>query len=264
MKKEIFYFSGTGNSLAIAKQLGTLLHNASIIPIASLMKKKRIHTDAEMIGIVFPVLFLDIPRIVKIFLQKLTMPDNPYVFAIANGNGLVGKALLTIDIILIKKGCKLNFGYFIDMPGNCIIWYDFTQKVQEQQKRLYKSKIIIKHIAVSIHREIYTPYPVSNLSRFSYFKSSYEKFSMLYLLKNHIFYTTRSCNGCGNCVKVCPVVNIFLKKGKVYWHNKCEFCLACLHWCPNRAIQSIGTQNRKRYHNLEITYKEICNQLGLK
>lgn len=54
MNIEIYYFSGTGNSLAVARDLAAKL-NARLIPITTVMDRESIETDAERIGIVFPL-----------------------------------------------------------------------------------------------------------------------------------------------------------------------------------------------------------------
>lgn len=54
MKTEIYYFTGTGNSLVVARDLTKEL-NGELIAIPSVMSKETINIDAEVIGIVFPV-----------------------------------------------------------------------------------------------------------------------------------------------------------------------------------------------------------------
>jgi len=49
---EIFYFSGTGNSLRIAERIAKN-QGGRTIPIASLEEKNIIHTQSDIIGIVF-------------------------------------------------------------------------------------------------------------------------------------------------------------------------------------------------------------------
>lgn len=52
MKTEIFYFSGTGNSLWTAKAIARKTEGV-LLPIASFLNQKTVSTDADMIGIVF-------------------------------------------------------------------------------------------------------------------------------------------------------------------------------------------------------------------
>ncbi|MDD3656088.1 MAG: hypothetical protein PHI72_04895 [Atribacterota bacterium] len=51
MKTEIYYFSGTGNSLYMARELQKKIPNSSLIPIIRLLPTKAIiKTNAEAIG----------------------------------------------------------------------------------------------------------------------------------------------------------------------------------------------------------------------
>lgn len=81
-KIEVYYFTGTGNSLATAKHLSEKL-NAKLTPIALLLKGSRIETDAEVIGLVFPIYGQKAPKIIASFVEKLPNLDSKYVFAVA-------------------------------------------------------------------------------------------------------------------------------------------------------------------------------------
>lgn len=70
MNIDIYYFTGTGNSYYIAKKLSEKL-SGELIPIAQVIDRTEITTDADVIGIVFPVYYGDIPIIVKDFCIKL-------------------------------------------------------------------------------------------------------------------------------------------------------------------------------------------------
>lgn len=52
---EIYYFSGTGNSLHVAKELQKRIPGTNLIPITSLLKKDTIETNGETVGFVFPI-----------------------------------------------------------------------------------------------------------------------------------------------------------------------------------------------------------------
>ena len=82
---EIYYFTGTGNSLAVAKMIAERT-GAKLIPIAAVMDRKAIESAAEAVGIVFPVYYATnetgIPIIVKRFVAKLTDIGSKYLFAV--------------------------------------------------------------------------------------------------------------------------------------------------------------------------------------
>ena len=75
------------------------------------------------------------------------------------------------------------------------------------------------------------------------------------------FWLNEKCNSSGVCAGVCPVNNIEMQEGKPRWLHHCQQCLACLHWCPQEAIE-LGkkTPGRKRYHHPEITAADIKAQ----
>ncbi len=81
MKTEIHYFSGTGNSLVIARDLVAEL-NAELIPIASLQNLSSIKSNADAIGIVTPNYYGDLPPIIKRFAEKLSDIEDKYIFGL--------------------------------------------------------------------------------------------------------------------------------------------------------------------------------------
>ena len=44
------------------------------------------------------------------------------------------------------------------------------------------------------------------------------------------------CTGCGECVDVCPVEAIKVRKGKAVIGDACVVCGACVSACPKGAI----------------------------
>jgi ferredoxin len=73
MFSEIYYFSGTGNSLAVARMINEKsIEKSEIIPIPN----EKPVIKADRVGLVFPVYCHKIPDIVKQFiLQIVTLPD---------------------------------------------------------------------------------------------------------------------------------------------------------------------------------------------
>ena len=63
----VFYFTGTGNSLYIAKQLD---ENRMSIPQA--MKGNKLYFQSEKIGIVCPIYGHEMPKMVKEFIKNTT------------------------------------------------------------------------------------------------------------------------------------------------------------------------------------------------
>lgn len=87
MSSKIYYFSGTGNSLVVSKTLKEMLNrNSEVIPLAIHKKERNIDINEDILIIVFPVYFADVPDIVKSFIDKLNFNSNPDIYAIATCN----------------------------------------------------------------------------------------------------------------------------------------------------------------------------------
>ena len=82
---KIYYFSGTGNTLAAAKQVAAKLGNdVELLPIASLPRGCTVDFGvAETVGIFHPVYCFGVPALVQNFLERLKpLPKNapqPYM-----------------------------------------------------------------------------------------------------------------------------------------------------------------------------------------
>ena len=73
------------------------------------------------------------------------------------------------------------------------------------------------------------------------------------------FQADHNCTGCGICEDVCNCNNIKVE-GSPQWGQRCTQCLACVHYCPEKAIQYGKTTVKKgRYTNPHIRLDEIVN-----
>ena len=87
MKTIIYYFTGTGNSLAAAKKIAAALGSTELVPVASLKNiPGRIIPAADRVGIVSPVYDAGVPRIIAEFAERLSLSRAGYTFAIARNN----------------------------------------------------------------------------------------------------------------------------------------------------------------------------------
>lgn len=263
MKTIIYYFTGTGNSLAAAKRIGALLGETSLVPIASL---KDIHgpvvPDAGRVGIVCPVYDLGVPVIVAEFLGRFEIQNDAYVFAVVTMGGSGISALHQIEDIFEKKNKrKLDAGFAVVMPGN----YSPLHTPPAGEKKdaiLAKTQNRLADIATIIRdgKRVSPGFePVSAILKCI----TYGGFASHVHGSDAKFSVDESCTSCGTCAKVCPVGNITIQDGKPVWNHQCEMCLACLHWCPTEAIQlniMRGTKGRGRYRHPELKLQDMVDQ----
>ena len=136
MKTTIFYFTGTGNSLWVARILAKELGDCELASIADWNQGKKA-IEAEVIGLVFPVHIWGLPAPVIQFVQELKISQPAYIFAIAVDGGQVANTLVQLKKILKRDGLNLSSGFEIIMPSNYIPWGGPGTK--EEQKRRFES-----------------------------------------------------------------------------------------------------------------------------
>lgn len=256
MRTVIYYFSATGNSLVVARDLAAAL-DATLIPIANAMRTRSFES-AERVGIVYPVYMFGLPLIARDFLKKIEVKQNAYIFCVATLGGLPGLAHTQAKDILKARGISLAAGFSVLMPGNYTPLYGAAPQ-EKQNKMFEKAKAKVAEIArfVQEGRSGYfeeKPY----FPNFLLHKLLYAKGSAQIPLADKGFWVTGACIKCGLCAQVCPVANIELRNGRPTWLRHCQQCMACLQWCPVEAIQyDKSTKGRKRYHHPAVSAQDI-------
>lgn len=227
MRIDIFFFSGTGNSLTVARDIAEKT-NAKLIPIASQIGKNVIISNADIIGIVFPVYYGNIPPIVKRFAAKLDNISDKYLFAVCTYGGGTGDSLRNLSRIIHSRGGELQAQYGVHMPQNAFykswenhekIFKKWTKKLEIISKNIsvQKEGVLLSDFLLSLilfpFHKIVEPLSKKGLARLSD-SSSTMPMEELIRLADKSFSTTEKCNGCGICSEVCPVNNIRITSNK--------------------------------------------------
>ena len=256
MKTTIYYFSGTGNSLKIAREVAERLEECELLPIAKIWQQDQLASTSEKVGFIFPLYYFGLPKIVYDFINNIELGKSNYFFAVVTRAGDAdGAPLQQLDNILETKTKKLNAGFFIRMPSNFIIGYNTDSEAV--QKKSFENSInqvekitnILKENGENFQKGIHTSERMN------------KKFREKVYASDKSFYAEDNCTGCGICEDVCPVNNIVLTEGLPRWQHKCQQCLACINFCPEKAIQfDTKSLETGRYHHPEITVQDIMNQ----
>jgi len=290
-KVEVYYFSGTGNSLVTARNIAGKT-NGKLISIPSVMDKESIKTDADAIGILFPVYHGDIPFIIRRFITKMDNMDKKYIFGICTYGDSPGLSIKYLDEIIKSHGGKLAAGFAVNMPYNYI-----TPSFSFVLKGFFKS-FVLREIAIEKQREMFinckkkleSIYEFIHSRKEGLFETSAEiiehlvdflnlketlgktvwlkiagfeghinlPFQESLQLMDYGFRCDNKCNRCGICSKICPVKNIKMVDGSPVWQHHCEQCFACLQWCPKEAIQfGSRTSHGKRYHHPDVKVSDM-------
>jgi len=273
MTTEIYYLSGTGNSLHVAKELQRRIPDSEMIPLVGLKNQDGIKTKGDTVGFVFPVHFMTAPKIVFRILEKLDMQTAEYIFLIATRYGTPCQVMYErFEKILKKKGKNLDSYITVTMANNDPKFKGWEPCSQEKldaieavlQKKLDLLQGLIQtkeKFREADHEVTFMVNPVGE--RLGVFAIS------LIGDGREEFFADSNCRGCGTCERVCLSSKIRLVDGKPEWKKKhdCYSCYACLNFCPERAVQlkstpmiKFYTEQNGRYHHPDISLNDITMQ----
>lgn len=275
-KTEIYYFSGTGNSLVVARDIAERL-GGNLVSIPSVVDQEKITTDAQVIGIVFPVYYLgtvNIPLVVQRFVMKMDEISTKYIFAVCTYGGGSGSTLEILNKMISERGGKLSSGFGVQMPQNAF------RKPLENKKKLYnnwKSKkldficgyvndknegwfdkdgvfirVFLSILQLTMNNDFLKPLFINPMKKTAKVpKNTDITMEELIPVMDQSYCVDANCNGCKTCFKICNVCNIQMVDNKPVWQHHCENCLACIKWCPQRAIHGYG-ELPEGYHHPEV------------
>jgi len=272
MSTEIYYFSGTGNSLHVAKELQKRIPETNLIPIVRLLNKDATKTNAEIVGFVFPIYYVSIPLPVKEFIKKLNLKSTKYIFAIATRMGTPHSAFTDIENILKKKGKSFDSHFTLNMASNDPK-YDY--KVPPTKKEIATLESVVYNRLDSIQKiilnkeknrekdtSITDPVPSLLVKLIPLINIFVRPFAEFIGFKSH-YYADSNCIGCGTCEKVCLSKKIKMINKKPVWQKKvkCFYCYACINYCPKESVQiKSWTEKNGRYPHPYATANDIAGQ----
>lgn len=254
MSTTLYYFSGTGNSYYVAKEVQKRMEDCELIPITDYLGQKAVEVTSQKIGFIFPLYFQGMPKVVSEFIQKIKIKNKSYIFAVVTrGSGAYqGGALGHLRKALKTKNQKLSAGFYISMPENYIPLLE-VQTEEKQEKLFQNAEKKIQSISALINsNSIKTETEIIGFIRPLVYNPFIKNLNTI----DTKFYVSERCNGCGLCKEVCHFENIQMQEGKPNWQKNCQCCLACMHYCPAQAIELEKSQNKKRYHHPSVSASE--------
>ena len=273
MKKVIYCFSGTGNSMRTARVIADTLKDTVIVNVRN-DPSEYSSEDADVIGFVCPVYEWDIPGRMREFISGLSVNPNAYIFMAATYIAVHGRAFETVEGILSSKGAHLSYARPIRcVASQCIAYPPFPPEkimVPLMEKNMLRTA---REIAKGKTRK----YPHMSFLTRKLFPKMMDPYLNIEHEYDKGFFTDSRCVGCTTCVKVCPTKNITMENRRPKWNHDCNGCNACVVYCPVKAVQfrtpeayvELGTmisrklslpEKRKRYHNPYISARDLMDK----
>jgi len=245
---KLFYFTATGNSLAVAKQF-----EGELISIPQVMKNGLLEYTDQEIGIVFPVFANQPPKMVQDFLKKVNLKAD-YYFAIATYGMMSGNPFRYVQRIAKEHGYQFDYTRGLLMVDNFLDNFDVASEVSKIEKKKIPDRFsAIKKDVLNHKKEEMRAGLITNAVT-----------KMCEPLFNGIvngrtaqkFIVDETCIQCGICSKVCPAGNIKVSN-QVEFNQMCEGCYACIHACPKKAMHIKREKSNERWRNPDVSLNEI-------
>ncbi|NMD37666.1 MAG: 4Fe-4S binding protein [Christensenellaceae bacterium] len=246
----IVYFSGTGNSRHIAKNIANISQQ-SIVNMGELLKngKSLPENPSNLYVFVAPMYAWKLPRVVENFIRRANFSKGSKAYFILTAGLASGNANKGIYALCAEKGLECLGCACFTMPGNYIVLH-IVPNPDKQKQMIAEADKAIKPLADAIAQA--KPFddvpagPTGFLS--NTIIDSMNNLFYRFIFKDKKFCVNDNCISCGICEKACALNNIKLVEGKPKWLGKCVHCMACISLCPKQAINyGKRTIKKRRY-----------------
>lgn len=239
----IYYFSGTGNTLRIARCLSEILGEEmerigwDTVPVLRGREK-------EATGIMFPIYAWGMPRVVSRFLDRMPVCPagyTPYIYIVMTCGDDIGRTDRLLRKRLERKGLKLAAAFSLQMRNTyvCLPGFD-TDSAEVETRKDAVSLERARRVAETIRRRRSSSSSDITPGAIPWLKTYVLRplFNTFLVDDNRFRCNHARCTHCGRCGKVCPLGNIEFSKARTpRWKGHCTHCLACYHACPPHAIE---------------------------
>ena len=232
---ELYVFSGTGNTLLVAREIGRVLAEAGLaVRLLPMERADPAAIDREAcIGLAFPVAMQGTYPLVWEFVESLPAGSRTPAFMVDTMMGYSGGLVWPMRKILVSKGYLSCGAREIRMPANVFISRGMTPRKRRlvakgvEQARRYAGDLL-----EGSARWLDAPVYSTLLSRVSRSSGFWDLFRRLTPVDADV----RTCTACGLCEQLCPVNNIAVADLPAFG-SACILCMRCFSHCPEGAIR---------------------------
>jgi formate hydrogenlyase subunit 6/NADH:ubiquinone oxidoreductase subunit I len=253
---DIFWFSGSGNTLFIAKALTSFLkENGFEVNLRPIENTDPSSVDLNRtLGLAIPVAEQGTYPFIWDFINNLPSPSEEGltecdVFMVDTLMLYSGGIKGPVKKILKKKGFNTLGAKELIMPNNLMKLKNQPEKDKvKMEKGQVAAEVFARNLisGKTVWKDI--PFYSDMMSSFSKMDSTWNMFRNSFPLK----VDNNKCSRCRLCERICPENSWTFDKEKkeMNWQKTaCIFCLRCFSYCPSEAI-TYGKKNYIRHKPL--------------
>jgi Pyruvate/2-oxoacid:ferredoxin oxidoreductase delta subunit len=254
-KLNLFFMSGTGNSYRMTKWIEAEAAGRGrevSIGLVPATHPASVSADRETLwGFVMPTHGFTAPWPMIKFVLRLPRGRGVHAFAVVGRGGskvgsvyipgVEGTACFLMALLLFLKGFTVRGITAVDMPANWVVAYPAPSPEKaaaimgraHAKTRAFLAQVLDGRRAFGGWVGLLVGFVLAPIS------IAYLLVGRFFLAK--LFFANNDCNGCGLCAKNCSYRGIAMhgrEKQRPYWTYKCESCMRCMAYCPEKAIEA--------------------------
>ncbi len=246
-RSDIYWFSGTGNSLLAAKMIKGVFEEEGLeVELHQMMltDPKKVK-GKSLLGLAFPVAEQGTYPFVWDFIKALPRSKGRKVFMVDTMMMFSGGIVGPVKKILDAKGYKTVGAKELKMPNNL-----YPKKIdpgkndQTVVKAMKEAEEFAHAVLDGSAKWGRIPVLSDGMGYFSQADWTWNLLGKHYKME----IKKKECIKCGICEKLCPTGNIKVKKYPVMG-DKCKYCMRCYSYCPRGVFHKEG---KGRYKAVKV------------
>lgn len=246
----ILYFSATGNTAYVAKELARLLDDTALDLRDRIRSGDHTALKSEKPFVVCsPIYVCEPPLFLRSFLRQTPLEGSRDAYFVFTSGGYSGISGFLCRSLARKKGMHYRGYADFKMPRSYLISSAYPPNdTAEIEARIRAAQEKLPRVAAEIRagkklkgRHIWLFEILITLPFYPVWCRLRQGVSG--------FSVSDQCISCGKCERGCPLGRITLQDGKPVWNgHNCSHCMACIQNCPTEAIEyGQITQGKERY-----------------
>lgn len=247
----IAVFSGTGNSMYVARCLAKILGDRVVsLPTAG---KDGLCADNDRVIWVFPVYSWGIPPVLGNIIKSIEIEGagSAEHFAVMTCGDDTGYTDRTWRKAIGRRGWKPCGAWSVRMPNTYVCMKGFdVDSVDVAQAKIAAAQARVAAVARGISERSDARDVVRGA--FPLIKTYVIRpWFVRHAMSPRTFHSTDDCIGCSVCADNCPLGNIEMRERRPVWGDDCAMCLRCYHICPRHAV-AWGKASRGKGQSREL------------